>query len=147
MKVIKNMKNFLTKEIILYIIVGVVTTLVNIGLYSTLLFFNVEYKLANIISVVISIIVAYILNKIFVFKTKSNNISELFKEIYRFMYARGVTLLLDYFGLIIMVEVFNFNNLLSKIGLTFIVIVLNYILGKKLVFKKTKNKEVNNNDT
>lgn len=146
MKVIINMKKFLTKEIILYIIVGVVTTLVNIGLYSTLLFFNVEYKLANIISVVISIIVAYILNKIFVFKTKSNNINELFKEIYRFIYARGLTLLLDYFGLIIMVEVFNFNNLFSKIALTFIVIVLNYILGKKLVFK-TKNKEVNNNDT
>lgn len=135
------LKKYLTKEIIMYIIFGIVTTLTNIIIYSTLLSTNVEYKLANFIANILSIIIAYILNKKFVFCSKCDNWKELVKEIYLFMSARFVTFLIDYFGLIIMIEVLDAPNMISKCFITVLVIVLNYILSKILVFKKKGGEE------
>lgn len=132
---------YLTKEIIMYIIFGAVTTISNIVIYSTLLFINVEYKLANFIAIVISIIIAYVLNKKFVFCSKCNTLKELFKEIYLFMSARGITFLIDYFGLIFMVEVLHAPNIISKCFITVLVIILNYIFSKLFVFYKKEGDE------
>jgi putative flippase GtrA len=60
----------------------------------------------------------------------------------RFIFARGFTGLVDYFGLIALVELFGFNEIYSKYAMVATVIVLNYVLGKKAVFvKKEKTDE------
>lgn len=136
-----NIKKFLNKELIIYIICGGVTTFSNIIIYWCLTSIQVEYKIANIIANIISIIIAYILNKKLVFCTKCENINALFKEVYMFASTRGLTFLIDYFGLIFMIEIFNFHNLISKIFMTVLVIILNYIIGKKFVFNQNGGEE------
>lgn len=124
------------KRIIRYGCGGVATTLLNIFLYQFFLLF-LDYRISNIISIVLSKIFAYTVNKHFVFHSKCRNMRELLSEIFRFIVMRGATGLIDYFGLIAAVEIFGMNKIWSKYLIQLIVIILNYILGKKAVFITT----------
>lgn len=126
------------RELIVYFIFGVSTTLVNILIFQGMVMCGIDYKIANLFAVVLGKLYAYITNKKFVFCSKCESFSEALKEFLRFVYARGITGLIDYFGLIFMVEYINMNPILSKYGLQAIIIVLNYILSKVLVFKKKR---------
>lgn len=127
----------INKETILYTVFGILTSVLNVLLFQILLFLNFEYKVSNLISLVVVKITAYICNKNFVFKSKCSNLVSLYKEIFRFIIARGSIMLIDFFGLIIMVDFINFSKLPSKIFITILVVVLNYIIGKKHVFKNS----------
>ena len=124
----------INKETILYGIFGIFTTFLNIGLYQLLIYLGIVYTNANLVALIVTKISAYIVNKIFVFNSKTENFVELAKEIGRFIVARGATMLLDYFGLIVMVELFGANKSISKYIITILVIVINYFVGKKHVF-------------
>lgn len=131
-----KIKKILNKETINYIIFGVGTTIVNIIVYQGLLTFNVDYKISNIIALVLAKLFSYITNKIIVFKSRQDSIWNLFKEFIKFSFTRGFTGLIDYFGLIFMVEALGFSKVISKYFLQVIVIILNYIFGKLVVFRK-----------
>lgn len=128
----------LNREVLSYAIFGILTSLLNIFLFAGLLSFNLDYKIANIITLIVVKIVAFLLNKFFVFKSKNENLFELLKEIYRYILTRGTTMIIDFIGLVILIDLLNFNSMISKVIITVIVVILNYILGKKYVFK-TKN--------
>jgi len=131
------MKKLINRETILYGVFGILTSLLNYFLFKFLLS-AMDYKLANIITLIVVKLAAYICNKNFVFKSHCDTFLELCKEMIRFVFARGATALIDYFGLILLVELFHFNELHSKIFVTILVIVINYIVGKKHVFKDTR---------
>lgn len=131
------MKKILNKETINYIIYGIGTTVINIIVYQGLLIFDIDYKISNIIALILAKLFSYITNKIFVFQSKQDSIWNLFKEFISFTFTRGFTGLIDYFGLIISVEILGFNKVISKYFLQVVVIILNYILGKMVVFKKS----------
>ena len=139
----KISEKFLTKEIILYALFGVFTSVVNVVVFYILYKLNIDYKISNIIALVITKIIAYLCNKYFVFKSKCANFLELLKEFIGFMISRLLTLLLDYFGLILLVSVFHIEMLISKIIVTTIVVILNYIIGKNYIFNRS-NYEKNN---
>lgn len=132
----------INKEVILYGIFGVVTTILNIALYQMLMNIGFTYKFSNFITLVIVKLASYVVNKLFVFNSRTNNFIELCKEIFRFVVARGATMLIDYFGLIVLVEVYKFDKLICKYVVTIFIIVVNYFLGKRHVFK---NSYVNSN--
>ena len=113
------------KKFILYILFGIITTILNIGLFGLLSLVIKNYKVANIITLIIVKIAAYICNKFFVFKKKNNNKNELFKEILRYIITRISTLLIDYFGLILLIDYINIPKLLGKI-----IIVINNIYNR-----------------
>lgn len=123
------------REIILYSIFGVLTSVENVALFKLLLIFNINYQSANFITLIIVKLTAYVCNKNFVFKSRTGSIWGLLQEFGRFVVARGLTMLLDYFGLIFFVEVLHFNVFYSKCFFTVLVIVANYFVGKKHVFK------------
>jgi len=103
--------------------------------FSILLFvLDVKYQLANLAALILAKLFAYFTNKHFVFKTKTRQGYESLREFIRFVFARGFTGLVDYFGLIFLVEVMVLSPVYSNTELQIVVIVLNYILGKKLVF-------------
>lgn len=131
------------QQIISYGIFGVLTTVINIASYQVLLLF-VDYKISNLIAIILTKIVAYIVNKKFVFRTKCQSILELLKEMCRYTITRGLTGIIDYVGVIILVEFFHFNESYVKYLVQILVIVLNYIFGKKAVFVTglVKKKEV-----
>ena len=135
------------KETIRYLIVGIITTIIAISLLW--LFYNtcgIEENLSNVLSNIITIIVAYILNRIFVFKSKN---SEIMKESLKFIGARIVVAIIDVilFYILTMLITSDFSVfsieinhvLLIKIIVNIVVIVLNYIFSKFFVFKNAKN--------
>ena len=127
------------KEIINYLIFGVLTTLVSLIVYyfCTLAFFNpqnaVQLQIANIISWVLSVAFAYVTNRRFVFESKNPNKLE---EIIKFVSARLLTLLLDMFIMFVCVTILKFNDKISKLLSQVIIIISNYIFSKIFVFKK-----------
>lgn len=127
------------RELLLYIVFGLSTTAVNLLVFHGLVCMSVDYKIANLFAVILGKLYAYITNKKFVFRSKCNSFLEAIKEFWRFVYARGLTGVIDYFGLIIAVEFLRINPIWSKYGLQFLIIVLNYILSKSVVFKTKEN--------
>lgn len=129
------------KEIINYLIVGVLTTVINLIVYYVLaaFFLNpdsaVQLQAANIISWILAVAFAYIANRKYVFESKSRNYK---REIITFLGARFFTLLLDMLCMFVMVTLRGMNDRIAKIISLVIVIVSNYFLSKFLVFNQEK---------
>lgn len=127
------------KEIINYIIVGGLTTIVSLGVYYGLVFTVMDPKnpimlqITNIISWVAAVTFAYFANRKYVFNSKNKN---WFIEAVKFYSARLFTLFVDMGFMFLLVTILNFNDKISKIIVQFIILVLNYILSKFLVFIK-----------
>ena len=127
------------REIINYLIFGVLTTIVNIGTKYALLFtiFDaknaVELQLAITISWILAVLFAYITNRKFVFESKDPN---KLKELIKFVTARLLTLFLDMLVMFILVTLLHFNDKISKLISQVIITISNYIFSKIFVFKK-----------
>ena len=125
------------KSTILYLVFGGFTTLINIVVYSLLYYIcSISNSLSNVIAWVVSVLFAFITNKLFVFENKSFAFAKLLYEIGTFFLCRlatgGLDLLLMYF----FVDICSFHALLMKVISNVIVIILNYFASKLLVFKK-----------
>lgn len=122
------------KEIVLYLIFGVLTTVVNIGSYLFLAkIFGINNLLSNIMAWFLSIVFAYITNRIYVFESKNENILQ---EFTLFIGGRGLSGILDSLLFFILVVWLTFNDFVSKIVINVIVIIINYILSKEIIFKE-----------
>lgn len=133
------MKKYLKKpsrELISYVFWGVMSFLVNMGLFRLLLYVGVEYWITNIITIIFLKFFVFTTNKLFVFKTKTNSFGALLKEFLKFLGSRIFTNLLDYFGLILMVEVFGWDAFYCKLAIQVVITVVNYIFSKYFIFKK-----------
>ncbi len=127
------------KEIINYGIFGVLTTLVNYVSY--ILFtrlFGVDIFISNLIAWLLSVIFAFVTNKLIVFNSKDLSIKIVAKEGFKFMMARVFSLLLDMLILYVMADVMGINDLIVKIISNVIVIIVNYVLSKFIIFKDNK---------
>jgi putative flippase GtrA len=137
----KSIKELFYKyeEIISYLIVGGLTTMVSLITYYLLVYtildpnIGIELQIANIVSWIFSVTFAYFTNRKYVFKSK-NKIS--FKEGISFYISRIGTLFLDMLMMYVFVTVLGFNDKIIKFVVQIIVIILNYILSKFIVFKK-----------
>lgn len=139
----KIMRKVFSREFITYGVFGLLTTLVNILVFHLLCKeAGIAYGIANIIAVLTAKVFAYLTNKCFVFRSHCANIQELLVEIIRYIFARGFTGLIDIFGMLFAVEILMADEMIAKYIIQVIVIVLNYILGKRLVFRgNEKNRE------
>lgn len=140
-KGIDLVKKLLSSEIIRYIIAGGTVTVTNAVGYLLLLQLGVVYTVSNIISLIVSKSVGYLMNKFFVYHSHNDNLWETFLELVRFVIARGFTGVVDFVGLIILVEMLGVGERIGKIIVMLLVMVLNYVLGKKAVFIKKKESE------
>ena len=129
------------KEVVNYLIFGVLTTVINLLTYFilTTVWLNpqktIELQMSNIISWIIAVIFAYVTNRKYVFDSKNNN---KIKEIFNFFVARLLTLMLDMVIMYLGVNILLFNDKFIKVISQIIIIASNYILSKLFVFKKSK---------
>ncbi len=123
----------LSKEIIRYGISGVLISLVNLGVYTGLLILGLRFEIANILALILSRVAGFALNKYFVFRSSQSG--SFWREFWGFMAARGLSGLVDYFGVILLVGQLHLDEVVSKGAVMVFVIVLNYFLGKFLVFR------------
>ena len=140
-KISQLLKKVLNKEVIMYLIFGVLTTVVSLLVYYGCIytFLNpenaVQLQIANIISWIAGVAFAYITNRKFVFE--SNEANQL-KEISKFVTSRLATLFLDMIIMFIGVTCLHGNDKIVKLISQVLVIIGNYIFSKLFVFKKQK---------
>ena len=123
------------REVIMYLVFGVLTTAVNYISYLLLAPFFVKTVIPTIIAWILSVIFAYVTNRIFVFCSKAKG-KEIIREIAAFFGARIFSGVLDVIVMWLFADTLCFNDKLIKILSNVIVIVLNYIAGKWFVFRK-----------
>lgn len=141
------------KELIVYVIFGGLTTVVNLVVFtlSGMALGDERYLVSNVIAWFAAVIFAYITNKLWVFESKSWSIKVLLKEIPSFFAARVLSFLIEEFGLYVFVDLLSFNEislkflsfeiggeLIAKVILAVIVVILNYVFSKLVIFKKKK---------
>ena len=134
----------MNREIVLYLIFGVITTLINIlifWLFTNYIFTfisneSLNISLSNIVAFIMALIFAFITNKNIVFTSKTESKKELIYEIFSFTLARIITFAIDTLGILLFVNILYINKLISKIIFNIIVIILNYVFSKLFVFKK-----------
>ena len=133
----KLIKKFCTKEVILYAVFGILTTICNIGTFALLnKVFNVNENIANIFAILLAVLFAYFTNKDLVFHSKAQNSKEKFIEFCKFMLGRAFTMVVEYVGCALMFKFLPIPNILSKCIITVVVIILNFFISKFFAFKK-----------
>lgn len=142
MRLVVQLKDYLEEkklwEIFSYLFFGGLTFLVNCVTYFLFLrVFGMNYLISNLISWIISVLFAYITNKLWVFQTRNKTYSETLKELFLFFAARIITLGLDMGSLSFCLEILKTNNIIAKFVSQFIVIVSNYTFSKLVIFKKS----------
>ena len=136
---VSNIKEIIIKYkfIILYGIFGVLTTVINIGVYGVLYSgLGVSNVISNVIAWVISVLFAFITNKLWVFESKSFNFKLFVKELGSFTVCRVATGVLDLVIMFVGVDLLKGPAIILKIASNIIVIILNYVMSKIFVFKK-----------
>ena len=138
------MKEFFNKhrEIIAYLIVGIMTTLVSWAVYSLLrivLDMNVplQVQIAVFMRWFAGVLFAYFTNRKYVFQSRD---PKMLLEFLKFVGSRVTTLLSDMFIMWLMVSVLGINDWIATLTSAVVVTVLNYIFSKMLVFKKNSSK-------
>ena len=128
------------KEIINYLFFGGCTTIVNfISYYIPARIIGIDEVISNSIAWCISVLFAYVTNKIFVFSSKKENFEGILKEMFSFIFARLFTGALCDIGLFaLMINILGINDIVSKITTQILVVILNYVLSKLVIFKKEK---------
>lgn len=122
----------LKNELINYTIFGILTSVINILVY--FLFtdvLSINYIISNIVAWFVSVLFAYVTNRIWVFESENENI---LYEIVMFYGGRLFTGVLETILLILFIDFLCLSNTFSKIFVTMVVVILNYIFSKKIVF-------------
>ena len=124
-----------------YLFFGGCTTLVNLGLFAVLKGpLGIDYRISNFFSVAAAICFAFVVNKLFVFQSRTSSFTEGFREFIRFVLGRLVTMAVEVGGVPFCVEILNQPEMIAKLETQVIVTVVNYFISKFLVFKSTGGK-------
>lgn len=138
-KIKELIKKFCTKEVILYIIFGVLTTIINLLVTYVLNHFcNVNGAVASAIGIIAAILVAYFTNRKVVFDSQAIGFKENLQEFGKFILGRAGTMILEEGGVILFNTVLKLPLMPVKIILTVVVIILNFFISKFFAFKKSK---------
>lgn len=152
-KIIDLLKKYIfNKEVILYIIMGVLTTLVNLIVYAVCVkplsaFISdkaIYIGTAKLIAWIVAVIFAFFTNKIWVFESKSWAPKVFWRELISFVGARALTGLLEVFGTPFLVSIgldqtlFGVEGMWAVIIVSVFVIIFNYVFSKLIIFKKNE---------
>lgn len=136
MKFLQKIKDkLLNKEVLLYLLFGVLTTVVN---YIVFAFFRkviiLPLLVANALSWIFAVLFAFFSNRKYVFESNSKQIG---KELLQFVMARILSFILfDQLSLLLLVNVLHINEFVAKLISNIFVVVFNYFASKWFIFKK-----------
>ena len=135
---VEKIKDLIIKyrEIIVYVFFGGLTTVVSWGSYFLLRLVNVDYQLAQWISWAAAVAFAFIVNKLFVFRDRDMTAAGLFRQIWQFVSVRIASGVLEWLLMLLFVELINISDGISKIVVSVVTVIVNYIASKLLIFRK-----------
>lgn len=132
------------KEIIMYLIFGVLTTLVNWFGYAFLTKSGMEMNISNCIAWLVAVLFAFITNKVFVFESKNMEMRFVCRELIKFVGARLATGAIEILGLPLLYYIgmkqslFGVEGFIAKIVVSVVVVLLNYVFSKLFIFRIKK---------
>lgn len=133
------------KEIITYLVFGVMTTAVNFIVYSLCVgALSIEMTASNAIAWVVAVAFAFVTNKLFVFGSRTRSVSGVAYEAFTFVGARLLSGVLEVFCPTMLVfigldaQLFGVDGFVAKVVVSVVVIILNYVFSKLIVFRKKK---------
>lgn len=140
-KTLKAYKNY--QRIILYLVFGGLTTLVNLLVYFGLTrLVGVQYLISNIAAWIAAVLFAYAGNRVFVFASSGRGLLLILKECATFIGCRMLSGLADTGIVYVMIDLLHFQDLMVKIIANTTVVILNYFLSKQIVFRDKDQGEV-----
>ena len=143
MKIYHQFKQYLeTKrlwEVFIYLFFGGLATVVNIVVFAlSYQVFQLDWPISNTLSWVFSVLFAFVTNKVWVFKSKTENFGALAWEFGKFVFARVVSFGMDMACMYLFIDMLHTGNLVAKLITQFVVVVANYIFSKVFIFKKVE---------
>ncbi|MDY4693645.1 MAG: GtrA family protein [Blautia sp.] len=139
------MKNLICKlfnnSILRYIFFGGCTTLVNLASFYLFRKMGLGLNLANVLSIILAILFAYIVNSKYVFQDKCETLKDHIQPFCKFVSARLATMIIEVGGVWLLVTSMHMNDMAGKLITQFIVVALNYVFSKFFVFTTGKNKK------
>ena len=127
-------KKLYASDVVRYVFFEGCTTLVNLVSFFLLRQAGVQRDLANVISIILAILFAYVVNSKFVFQDKCETLKDHIRPFCKFVGARGVTMVIEVAGVWFFAEIIHMNDMVGKFITQFVVLALNYIFSKFLVF-------------
>ena len=134
----EKIKELLVKyrELILYLVFGVLTTVVN---YVSYLIFAPLFKtttIPTVIAWVLSVIFAYFTNRVWVFQSHAKGAAALFREVLSFFGARLLSGVIDVGIMWVFADRMGLNDKIVKLASNVFVVIFNYVASKLVVFRK-----------
>lgn len=125
------------RELILYVFFGGLTTLVNWGSYWLLAdVLGLPYLVSTAAAQILSILFAYVTNRIWVFESKVTGLGGIALEMGKFFGARAASFFLDLGLMYVGVDLLGINDKWMKLASNVIIIIVNFFLSKLFVFHK-----------
>lgn len=139
MKKIKELiKKYLTKEVILYVVFGAFTTVVNLGTFYVMnSLLHINENIANFVAILLAVLFAYITNKDLVFHANARTFKDRIIQFCKFMLGRAFTMVVEFGGGVLLFKL-PIPNIVTKAFLTIVVIILNFFISKFFAFKNKK---------
>lgn len=131
---------FYENDVIRYIFWGGCTTLVNLLSFYIMRAMGIPLMSANIISIILAILFAYVVNSKYVFQDKCETLKDHVQPFCKFVSARLVTMVIEVGGVWLLVSVMGLNDMIGKFLTQFIVLILNYVFSKFFVFTTGESK-------
>ena len=131
-----------------YIVVGGLTTFVNLAIFSLLHYVvKLSFTPSNFIAILSAIIFAFITNKIFVFRSDDYSLGCWFREGITFFAGRLLTMIFEIIVPVLMIGTMGMNEMVAKVLVQFLIVLLNYLISVLFVFKRTRKSLPQRNGT
>lgn len=128
------------REQIAYVFFGGLTTLVNMAAYYALDVAGMATVPATALAQVLAVLFAYVTNKRYVFRSHTHGAAELLREMGSFFACRAVSFFLDIGIMWVTVDVWGWPSMPMKLMSNVVIIVVNYLASKLLIFNKGAGK-------
>ena len=136
---IEKIRAFVEKhwDMVSYLFFGVLTTAVNYLVYLPLYnLLGISAAVSNIIAWVAAVAFAYVTNKPLVFKSHDWSMKTVFPELGKFVGCRAASGGLETVLILLTVDILGWNGNIWKLIISVLVVILNYVSSKLLVFRK-----------
>lgn len=143
---VEGLKKLFTRyrSVVAYLFFGVCTTLVNIAAYYICArIFHLNTSASVIVAWFLAVIFAFLTNKSWVFGSKSWDIKTVTRELISFIICRAATGVMDLVIMLVTVDILHWNDMAMKIISNVLVIILNYVASKLIIFKKRTGDNIN----
>ena len=126
-------------SVISYLVFGVLTTVVNIGVFDVLdTYAHWNYQVATVLAWFISVLFAYSTNKVWVFNSKTTTSQALMTELGSFFFFRILSLFMDMAMMWLGISILHASPLLTKVVDNVVIVVVNYLFSRVFIFKRVE---------